>query len=303
MINIMLKNVDLNDKEWIELIKTINYFRNRSSMIDKSIIFLRNWHEKKNSFSFIFVESKQSITLWNVNRSRNEKKIDLKIIFDRARKIRKKSHLSNVAFQRDFLSCFVCHLNQEKTRRIIFHENLKQINKMINLWINRNFDEKQIFELNSIIIFISSSQFNQLIIVVSFFSILSTKRINTSNIESISSTFSIFSVLKRHFELRYHFDFSNLLNLLIMRCMKNVIDFQLALKSRSYKKVMNDLNRKKMSKNHEKRKQFSFDQRNLNINQFFQKSTSISRQMSLQNQKKKTRRDSALQDALNDSKI
>jgi hypothetical protein len=37
MINILLKNVDLNDKWWIELIKIINYFRNRFSMINKSV--------------------------------------------------------------------------------------------------------------------------------------------------------------------------------------------------------------------------------------------------------------------------
>jgi hypothetical protein len=39
MISIMLKNVDLNDKWWIELIKTINYFRNRFSMTNRSITF------------------------------------------------------------------------------------------------------------------------------------------------------------------------------------------------------------------------------------------------------------------------
>jgi hypothetical protein len=38
MTSIMLKDVDLNDKWWIELIKTINYFRNRFSMINRSII-------------------------------------------------------------------------------------------------------------------------------------------------------------------------------------------------------------------------------------------------------------------------
>jgi hypothetical protein len=38
MINIMFKNVDLNNKWWIELIKTINYLRNRFSMINRSII-------------------------------------------------------------------------------------------------------------------------------------------------------------------------------------------------------------------------------------------------------------------------
>jgi hypothetical protein len=58
-----------------------------------------------------------------------------------------------------------------------------------------------------------------------------------------------------------------------------------------------------MIKDHEKRKQFFFNQRNLNISQFSQRSTSISRQMNLQDQKKETRRDSALQDALSDSRI
>jgi hypothetical protein len=72
IINIMLKNVDLNDKWWIELIKTINYLRNRFSMIDKLIIFCEI--DMKNFFfSLIFVESRQSITLWNENRSRNER--------------------------------------------------------------------------------------------------------------------------------------------------------------------------------------------------------------------------------------
>jgi hypothetical protein len=90
-----------------------------------------------------------------------------------------------------------------------------------------------------------SSQLNQLVDVVSLFSILSTAKVNTSNIESILliSSISIFSALKRHFELRYHLDFFDFLNLLIMKCMKNVINSQQALKSRSYKKIMNDLSR------------------------------------------------------------
>ncbi len=108
--------------------------------------------------------------------------------------------------------------------------------------------KRQAFESNSIIIFIFSSQFNQSIIVVSFFSILLTERVNTSSIESISFTFSTLSALNRHLELRYRFDFFDSLNLLIMRCMKNVIDFQQILKSRSYKKTMNDLSREKWIK-------------------------------------------------------
>jgi hypothetical protein len=70
------------------------------------------------------------------------KKIDFKIIFNRVRKVRKKSHLSNVAFQRDHLSCFVCHLNQEKTWRIIRWNRKWSINRTINYWINRILDEK-----------------------------------------------------------------------------------------------------------------------------------------------------------------
>jgi hypothetical protein len=39
------------------------------------------------------------------------------------------------------------------------------------------------------------------------------------------------------------------------------------------------------------------------FDEFFQRQISISRSMSLQDQKKRTRRDSALQNALNDSRI
>jgi hypothetical protein len=85
--------------------------------------------------------------------------------------------------------------------------------------------KKQVLKSNSIIILMFSSQFNQSITVVSFSLILSTERINTSSIESISFTFLTFSVLNRHFELCYRLDFSDSLDLLIMRCMRNVIDF------------------------------------------------------------------------------
>jgi hypothetical protein len=67
----------------------------------------------------------------------------------------------------------------------------------------------------------------------------STTRINTSII--IFASFQISSALKRHLEFRYRFDFSNSLNLLILKCMKNVIDFSQILESRSYKKIMKNL--------------------------------------------------------------
>jgi hypothetical protein len=71
IINIMLKNVDLNDKWWIELIKIVNYFRNRFSMINKSITFYEIDTKKKFSFAHFsrietidYVMKRKSITKW-----------------------------------------------------------------------------------------------------------------------------------------------------------------------------------------------------------------------------------------------
>jgi hypothetical protein len=66
-----------------------------------------------------------------------------------------------------------------------------------------------------------------------------------SSIKSDSSISSTRKTLKRHFELCYRLDFSDSLDLLIMSCMKNVIDLNQVLKSRSYKNVMKDFNRDK----------------------------------------------------------
>ncbi len=62
----------------------------------------------------------------------------------------------------------------------------------------------------------------------------------TSSIESDLSISLIRSALKKHFELRYRLNFLDLLNLLIISCMKNVIDLNQVLKFRSYKKIMKD---------------------------------------------------------------
>jgi hypothetical protein len=140
MINIMLKNVDLNDKWWIELIKTINYLRNRFSMINKWITSFEIDTRRKFSFAHLrrieitnYVMKRKSITKW--------KKTCFQMIFCRACKLRKKSHLSNVKFQWDHLSCLVCYLNQEKARKIIFFYFLN-IDKTIDHRINHIFDKK-----------------------------------------------------------------------------------------------------------------------------------------------------------------
>jgi hypothetical protein len=246
MINIMFKNVDLNDKWWIELIKTINYFRNRFSMTNKSIISFEIDTKRKFSFAYFrriettsYVMKRKSITKWK------------KFVFR---------------------SFFVVLVNYEKNHiywMLRFNEIIYRVLSVI--WIKKKRKEsflfisetstkrliidsiilstkRQILKSNFIIILMLSSQLSQLITVVSFFSSLSTKEVNTSSIESISFTFSTFSALNRHFELCYRLDFSDSLNLLIMKCMKNVIDFQQILKFRSYKKIMNDSSRKKWIK-------------------------------------------------------
>jgi acyl carrier protein phosphodiesterase len=247
MINIMFKNVDLNDKWWIELIKTINYFRNRFSMINKSIIFYEINTKRKSFFAHLrrikttsYVMKHKSITKW--------KKFVLKSFFAVFVKYEKNYIYQILRFNEIIYRVSFIIWIEKKREKSFFVETLNKISaKRSIIKLIESSTKKQILEFNSIIIFISSFQFSQ-VIVVSLFSILSTKKINTLNIESISSIFSIFSVLNRHFELRYRFDFFNSLNLLIMKCMKNVINFQQILKSRSYKKTMNDSNRKEWIK-------------------------------------------------------
>jgi hypothetical protein len=137
---------------------------------------------------------------------------------------------------------------KKKREESLLVETLNEISAKRSIIESIEFStKKQVLESNSIIILISSSQLSQ-VIVVSLSSTLSTEKINTSNIESISSTFSTLSVLNRHLELRYRLDFFDSLNLLIMKCIKSVIDFQQILKFRSYKKTMNDSSREEWIK-------------------------------------------------------
>jgi hypothetical protein len=88
------------------------------------------------------------------------KKACSQIVLCRICKLRKRSHLSNVTFQWDYLSCFVCHLNQEKAKKIIlFH--FWNIDKTIDHRINHIFDEKTNFEIDfdnhfHVFVFVSS---------------------------------------------------------------------------------------------------------------------------------------------------
>jgi hypothetical protein len=247
MINIMLKNVDLNDKWWIKLIKTINYFRNRFSMIDKSIIFYKVDTRRKFFFVHLrwietidYVMKRKSITKWKKLIS---KSFSIVLVEYEKNHIYRMLHLNEIIYRVSFVIWI-----KKKREESFFTEILNKSAKR-SIFESIEFSTKrQVLESNSIIMFISSFQFNQSVTAISFSSIFSTKKVNTSSIESISSTFSIFSVLNRHFELRCRLDFFDSLDLLIMKCVKNVIDFQQILKSRSYKKAMNDSDREKWLK-------------------------------------------------------
>jgi hypothetical protein len=119
-----------------------NQLSSKSLFDDRQINYsLRSRYEKK-ILSRSFSSNRDNRLRYETKIDHEMKEIDLKIVFDRARKIRKESHLSNAASQRNHLSCLVCHLNQEKARRIISCWDLKQISKTISFWINRIFDEK-----------------------------------------------------------------------------------------------------------------------------------------------------------------
>jgi hypothetical protein len=243
MISIMFKNVDLNDKWWIELIKTINYLRNRFSMIDRSITSYEV--DTKRKFFFVhlrrietidYAMKRKSITKWKKLISRSFSIVLVKYEEDH---IYRMLRLNEIIYR----VSSVIWIKKKREKSFLVEISKRSISES-----TESSTKRQALESNSIIILIFSSLLSQSDIVISFSSTLSTKRVNTSSIESISSTSSTLSALNRHFELRYRLDFSDSLDLLIMSCMKNVIDFQQILKSRSYKKTMNDSSREEWIK-------------------------------------------------------
>jgi hypothetical protein len=191
-------------------------------MIDKSIILYEIDTKKK--FFFVhfrrieiidYVMKRKSITKWRKLISRSFSIVLVKYEKDH---IYWMLRFNEIIYRVSFVIWI------KKKREESFVEIANEISTKRSIIESIEFSTKrQALKLNSIIIFMSS--FNQSIVVVSFFSILFTAKINTSNIKSISSI-SIFSALKRHFELRYRFDFFDSLDLLIMKCMKNVINSQ-----------------------------------------------------------------------------
>jgi hypothetical protein len=219
------------------------------------------------------------------------KEIDLKIVFDCACRIRKRSHLSNAASQRNHLSCLVCHLNQEKTWRIIRWNRKWSISKTINYWINRIFDEKTSSEVefdNHFHVFVQSINRYRF----TLFSIIHNEsqhikhRVNFVNLDFQRSETS-FRVTLSFWLLRFFRSFDYEMH---EKCHWFAANSEIAIIQKDHERFKS----RRMIKNHEERKKIFIDQWNLKINQFSQKSTSTSWQMSLQNQTKETRRNSTL---------
>jgi hypothetical protein len=242
MINIMLKNVDLNDKWWIELIKTISYFRNRFSMTNKSIISYEIDTKKK---SFLAHLRRIETTSYAMKRKSVTKckKLVLKSFFAVLVEY-EENHIYRMLRFNEIIYrvSFIIWIKKKREESFLVEISDKASAKRSVFESIESSTKRQVIESNSIIILMSSSQLNQSTVIASLISTLFTAEFNTSSTESISSI-SILSALKRHFELRYRLDFFDSLNLLIMRCMKNVIDSQQILKSRSYKKTINDSSR------------------------------------------------------------
>jgi hypothetical protein len=241
MINIMLQNVDLNDKWWIELIKTISYLRNRFSMIDRSITLYEVDTKKKLSFAHLrrietidYAMKRKSITKWKklilrsfsivlVKYEKNHiyRMLRLNEIIYRASSIiwTKKKHSHDVEIS-----------IETSSKRSVF-ESFNSSTK------------KQVLESNSITILISiqTSQAKTSSLSSSLSS--SIIEINTSFSDFVSMISLALNSLERHLELRYRLDSSDSLNLLIMKCMQNVTNSQHAFKLWSYKEIMNDFSR------------------------------------------------------------
>ncbi len=133
---------------------------------------------------------------------------------------------------------FVTWIKEKTINSNTFESTKRHVFETIESFAKRQVVESIQKNLSIIIIFMSTSR---IILKASSFSF----DIATSSIESSFSIWSTRNALKKHFELRYRIDFFESLNLLMISCIKNVIDFNQILKFHSYKKIMKDFNRDK----------------------------------------------------------
>jgi hypothetical protein len=160
MINIMLKNVDLNDKWWIELIKTINYLRNRFSMTNKSITLYEIDTKRKWFLAHLrriettnYAMKRKSITKW--------KKLVLKS-FSTVLVEYEKDHIYRMLRLNEIIYrvSSVIWIKKKREESLLV-EILSEISTKRSVTESIELStKKQVLESNSIIILISSCQLN-----------------------------------------------------------------------------------------------------------------------------------------------
>jgi hypothetical protein len=135
-------------------------------------------------------------------------------------------------------------INKKQIKHFTTHEEFVTISTRKQVFESSQFIiKKQVVESFFVIILVLASISKSTQSFVAFVFLLSTTTINTSIIAFAFS--QIFSALERHFEFRYRLDSSDSFKLLIMNCMKNVIDFDQSLKLRLYKEIMKNIDRDK----------------------------------------------------------
>jgi hypothetical protein len=185
------------------------------------------------------------------------KKARFQIVLCRACKLWEKSHLSNVTFQWNHLSCLVCYLNSEKAKKIIFF-HFWNIDKTIDHRINYILDEK----INSEIEF--DNHFHVLVLTRSInwcrftlFNILNSEsehikhRVNFVNLDSQRFRTSFRVTLSS----RFFWFFKFFVYKMHEKCHRFAVKFKVAIIQKDNERFKS----KRMNKNHEERKQLSFD--------------------------------------------
>jgi hypothetical protein len=184
----MLKNVELNDKWWIELIKTINYLRNRFSMTNKSITFFEIDTRRKFSFVHLrqietinYVMKRKSITKWKKLASRS---FSIVLMNYEKTHIYKMLRLNEIIYR----VSFVIWIKKRRKNSIVEASIEASAKKQVIEQIESS-AKKQAIESNFVIIFMSISQLIQSF-VKSIYSVFS------AEIDTLSeSTLFIFCVL------------------------------------------------------------------------------------------------------------
>jgi hypothetical protein len=244
-----------------------NQLSSKSLFDDKQINhFFRNRHETK-------ILSYSSSSNWDnelcheTQISHEMKKACSQIVFCRICKLREESHLSNVTSQWDHLSCLVYYVNQEKARRIIlFH--FWNIDKTIDHEINHTFDEKTSSEVEF------DNHFDDLVLTRSIswcrFTFLSTFNSESKHIKHWVNFDNLdFQRFKASFRATLSSRLFWFFKSFDHKMHEKRHRFAASSKVTIIKKNDERFKSRRMNKDHERWKHLSFDQRNLNIDQFF----------------------------------